>query len=75
MSKVSLTISISVEATVPTTYYDNDPVVREISVESEDVDAVRTLAENCGPAVETMALTAIEERLAKLREEAADDEV
>jgi hypothetical protein len=73
MTKVRMTISISVEATVPTTYYDSDPVVLEINVESEDIDAVRVLAENCGPACETLALTAIGDRLAKLREEATDD--
>jgi len=45
-------------------YYDEDAVERELTVEAKDPEALHTLVANCGKAVEIMAATAVEDRVA-----------
>ena len=47
-------------------YYDEDAVAveRELTVEAKDPETLHTLVANCGKAVEIMAATAVEDRVA-----------
>ncbi len=50
-------------------YYDDHAIDREMVFEAEDVDALHTLAGNCGPAIEKLITAAIEDRAAMLTED------
>jgi hypothetical protein len=54
-------------------YYDKYAVDREVSIESDDPEAVHTFAANCGKAVEILATTAIEDRAEMLAQETAEE--